>query len=94
MTWRKRVVEAYIGWFITSPNVRMSDESKYGVRPPPLCFGKESVGGQNRKRINYSTEAFAENQALEVARNRLPWLIVSVWQYFKGYLGGQEAILR
>lgn len=83
----------YISRPVASPNVCMRNEAKDGIRSAPFRLSEEEVGLEHRQSFNYPAQPFGQDQALEVANDRLPRLVVPVRQDIERYLIRKEAIL-
>lgn len=85
-------VKTYIGWLITSPDVSMRNEAENRICSPPFGLGEKKVSLENRQRIHYPAESLGKYQALKVAYDGFPRLVVAIWQDVERYLIRQEAI--
>jgi hypothetical protein len=52
----------------------------------------QTSSGEDRESLNDPAETLAQNQALEVCYNSLPFVVIGVGQSFQRQLGGKETI--
>lgn len=77
---------------ITAPDVAMSHEAEKRVCPPPLRVMFQTGSGEDRKSINDSTQTLAQNQALKICHDSLPFIIIGIGQSLKRKLSWKESI--
>lgn len=84
--------KTHIGRLVASPDVPMRDEAKNRICSPPFGLSEKKFSPENRQRIHYPTKSLGKYQALKVAHNGLPGLVVAIGQDVERYLIRQEAI--
>lgn len=63
---------------ITTPDVTMSHETQQGVRSPPFRIMFQTGCGKYRKSFNDSTKSLAQDQALDICHNSLPFVVIGI----------------
>jgi hypothetical protein len=53
----------------------------------------QTSGGKNRKSVDDPAQAPAQNQALKIRNNCLPFVVVGIWEMFEREFARNETII-